>query len=339
MGEPNILKMKAKKDVKGLIKALTDEDKYVRKQAAWALGQMGESAVERLIRALKDEEEAVRSRVAEALGKIGDARAVEPLIQALKDKDRVVRWRAAEALGEMEWEPENDIEKAWYLVAKREWRELIEVGEPAVEPLIQALKDKDRFVRQDVAKVLVELGNTASKAILSMPDWKRQVECLWVLAKIKKNPELIPDIVSYLFASPCLYLSENLHQAKDSLWTLCPYSNLSKEIISLIITASSFGIIEVWGKEPGHHRHDKPSYDDAIEATKQFCALNNPITTNVLYMISQKKDITVELEWEDCDFSGTTPYKLLFAKQRGIAAEELKRRGFTGYDSSVYFKK
>jgi len=50
MGEPNVEKMKAEKDVEGLIKALNYEHDHVR----W--------------------------EVAEALGDISDARAVEPLI-------------------------------------------------------------------------------------------------------------------------------------------------------------------------------------------------------------------------------------------------------------------
>jgi HEAT repeat protein len=66
----------AKKDlgvVDKLIKALRDEDSYVRKSVAWALGKIGDSrAVEALIEALRDEDSYVRASVAWALGKIGD---------------------------------------------------------------------------------------------------------------------------------------------------------------------------------------------------------------------------------------------------------------------------
>ena len=68
LSKPNVEKMEAKKDVKGLIKALTYEDRDVRKAAAYALGE------------------------------IGDAQAVEGLKQALKHKDWDLRWYAAEAL-------------------------------------------------------------------------------------------------------------------------------------------------------------------------------------------------------------------------------------------------
>ena len=43
--------------------------------------------MEPLVAALKDKDKYVRKAAAEALGQIGDTRAVEPLIDALKDSD------------------------------------------------------------------------------------------------------------------------------------------------------------------------------------------------------------------------------------------------------------
>lgn len=79
---------------------LTDsKNEYVRREAAEALGQIGEGrAVEPLIAALKDPHKYVRRKVAEVLGQIGDARASEPLFAALKDTDAYMRRKAAEAL-------------------------------------------------------------------------------------------------------------------------------------------------------------------------------------------------------------------------------------------------
>ena len=50
--KPNIEKLKARKNVKGLIKALGDKDYVVREGAARALGEIGEPAVEPLIKTL-----------------------------------------------------------------------------------------------------------------------------------------------------------------------------------------------------------------------------------------------------------------------------------------------
>ena len=101
-GKPNVEKMEAKRDAKGLIKTLGYKtDSGVRRTAALALGKIGEPAVEPLIAALKDSVGDVRRTAAEALGKVGDRRAVEPLIAALKDSDDYVRREAAEALGKI----------------------------------------------------------------------------------------------------------------------------------------------------------------------------------------------------------------------------------------------
>lgn len=62
----------------------------------WAL------IVERLIKALRDENRYVRWGAAGALGELGDERAMEPLIQALKDKEIIVRNRVAWALGKID---------------------------------------------------------------------------------------------------------------------------------------------------------------------------------------------------------------------------------------------
>ena len=54
--KPNVKRLKEEKNVKGLIKALRHKDGYVRRDAAEALGKIGEPAVEPLIQALKDED-------------------------------------------------------------------------------------------------------------------------------------------------------------------------------------------------------------------------------------------------------------------------------------------
>jgi HEAT repeat protein len=140
-GIPNVEKMRQKKDVKGLIKALGDEkDSDVRGNAAQALGTIGDArAVEPLIiRALGDSDYRVRWNAAEAIGTIGDARAVEPLIRALGDSDWRVLWNAARALGK--------------------------IGDPrAVEPLILLLRDpliegRDP-VRGAIRRALEKLGS------------------------------------------------------------------------------------------------------------------------------------------------------------------------------------
>jgi HEAT repeat protein len=76
-GPPNVGKLKAKRNIKGLINALGYKKDW-----------------------------GIRRDAAEALRQIGDARAVEPLIAALKDKSPV-REAAAGALEDLGWQPDK----------------------------------------------------------------------------------------------------------------------------------------------------------------------------------------------------------------------------------------
>src|SRR4030066_281953 len=80
----DVEKMKANKDVKGLIKALKDKDFNVQWRAAEALGKMGEPAVELLIEALKDESIDVRHKAAYALAAIGTPAVIAPLLEIFR---------------------------------------------------------------------------------------------------------------------------------------------------------------------------------------------------------------------------------------------------------------
>ena len=84
-----------------LVKALTDRDAYVRREAAYSLGVIGDTrAVKPLIRALKDKNKGVRSATADALGKLGDERAKYGLQRIFENEleDTVVRKKAFLAL-------------------------------------------------------------------------------------------------------------------------------------------------------------------------------------------------------------------------------------------------
>ncbi len=101
---------------------------------------------------MKDDSWSLRRGAAEALGEIGDKRAVEPLIQVLKNENRDVRRVAVNTLGKLGWKPDNEEEKSWYYMASENWEYCVSLGKIAVEPLIQALKD--RGVRKYAAEAL-----------------------------------------------------------------------------------------------------------------------------------------------------------------------------------------
>jgi beta-lactamase regulating signal transducer with metallopeptidase domain len=118
-----------------LLEMLQDADPYLRKLAAFELGNRGDRrSVQALVPVLRDEDVFVREHVATALGKLGDARAVPALIPVLRDEDGVVREHVATALGTLG-------------------------DERAVPALIAALRDEDAFVREHVATALGKLGD------------------------------------------------------------------------------------------------------------------------------------------------------------------------------------
>lgn len=81
--------------VNPLLTVLNHQNKWVRANAATALGRIGSAdAYEPLVEALADEDVDVRASAAEALGWMGDQRAVEP-IMALLESDEEMDLRGA----------------------------------------------------------------------------------------------------------------------------------------------------------------------------------------------------------------------------------------------------
>ncbi|MBD3193293.1 MAG: hypothetical protein GF308_21845 [Candidatus Heimdallarchaeota archaeon] len=144
------------KKVKELIKLLMDPNVYERWRAAWALGEMGEKAIEYektvpiLVEALKDREDRVRAMAALALVEMGEKimenkKTIPALTEALEDEDEGVRMNAAAALGGIE--------------------EKMVMNEKTLSLLINALNDKEKGVRGNIALVLGRMGEKAEKII------------------------------------------------------------------------------------------------------------------------------------------------------------------------------
>jgi len=96
--------------IRSMVVALADENPSVCEAAkktlrdidpGWAKRAEAKEAVEPLIARLADENWFVRKSAAEALGEIGDERAAGPLANRLTDEEQFVRQAAAEALGKM----------------------------------------------------------------------------------------------------------------------------------------------------------------------------------------------------------------------------------------------
>jgi hypothetical protein len=156
-----------------LTKALRDDDEFVRKYAAEALGNMAdERAIDPLVNALQDPDQNVRKRAARALGNIDSDDVIEPLIAALRDE--YTRWNAAESLGRAGRQQGMDAAVA-AMVTDLEHNDT-RVRSSAAEILGQfrdrgtiprlrrtAKSDADYHVRQAAVSALAPLTNIQSK--------------------------------------------------------------------------------------------------------------------------------------------------------------------------------
>ena len=145
-----------------LIDDLQSEDEFARAQAAFALGMLGEPAVEPLVRLLSHPEREVRMRAAWSLGVIGHA-ALRPLLALADGEDRTLRVEAIRVLGVIgEGRALNQIFHGLAdpdpRVAARAASALGKIGDPrAFHPLLTALYHPSPDVRYSVCSALAHL--------------------------------------------------------------------------------------------------------------------------------------------------------------------------------------
>lgn len=220
--------MKKKKNVKGLVEALKDEDANIREATAKTLGEIGESAVEPLMQVLKDKDREIRIYAVKAFGWMGDL-GIEPLIQAMKDKDWKVQLEAQNALFLRQFQPGFDPEgfylldledgsKLYYLntiwgkqpperifkdledenprVQDLAWA-LIKLAEPGVEQFIEALKENDEYERLKSINSLVTIGEPAVESLIKVLKYNEKdvrERAAWALGRIGDVRALNPLI-------------------------------------------------------------------------------------------------------------------------------------------------
>jgi HEAT repeat protein len=155
------------KDSEGQKKNSLNANPDVRKSAVLALGEIGSpDAMEILIDILNDKEEAleVRTAAASALGNIEDPRAVEALKKVLDNKSMsestrneafiaLARTKDQEAIGRL---VENLGDREFGANARGA---LIDMGEMAVDPLIENLKTDNQKIKDETALALIEIGD------------------------------------------------------------------------------------------------------------------------------------------------------------------------------------
>ncbi|MEN6610226.1 MAG: HEAT repeat domain-containing protein [Methanoregulaceae archaeon] len=158
-----------------LIAALQDTRPEVRAGAARTLGRMGDTqAISPLIQSMSDTSSSVRIASAEALGYLGDPIAVEPLLRALKDADGNLQRAALRALGYIGDERAvtsliDEMGNEDYSVRTVAIEALVEIGEPSVPSLIEALIHPVRDIRTGAAECLKQIGWTPPSDDVKIP--------------------------------------------------------------------------------------------------------------------------------------------------------------------------
>ena len=189
--------------VPALIPLLASPDAEIRQHVAYALGMIrDQAATDALIGALKDADPVVRGYAATALGEIGDPRAKEALLAALRTENASVvnmatslynlgstevveiligklrdpnpnnRLYAIYALGKIS-DPGMvhplvavlDSEEIGWLAAKA----LVNIGQPALQPLLESLFSENRNVRLYATYALGEIRDPkAARGVLRL---------------------------------------------------------------------------------------------------------------------------------------------------------------------------
>ena len=155
--------------IQGLAKALRDEDKDIREEAALALGILnGTAALRELAAALQDPEPGVRGAAATAIGKIGSRQDGRALIPLLSDNAASARHRALQAIGVLKVTEAGPALREMYEANRRKelglkvLETLSRVGDPAQVDLFQQLfQDPDAAKRRLAVEGLGRISGTA----------------------------------------------------------------------------------------------------------------------------------------------------------------------------------
>lgn len=166
--------------VPALLDALQGEYFTVRSRAALALGKIGDQkALPHLLHALKDSEDEVRVAACLALGLFKDPSTFDEITNVLLDDPQIeVRQAAAKALGNTGHPAATPFlmealhDSFWWFERQYAAVDLLQaiekMGKAAVDPLINALQDKEGTVRKFAAELLGKLGDSQAIEPLGM---------------------------------------------------------------------------------------------------------------------------------------------------------------------------
>ncbi|HSO69822.1 MAG TPA: HEAT repeat domain-containing protein [Arachnia sp.] len=322
-------------------------------RASWALEAIGEPAVGPLLEMLAADHERRVGLVIETLGKIGDARAAAPI---------------AAFLGRPAME------------AKRAQDALVALGEPAIERVVPLLRSPDPTRRWAAASTLRALGwepasvDEATALVLAGGDlseiraldpapaapllaeatrwsWGTDMHRAAALAKLVLSPAATTDGAARAWAADRLDQYARACDEHFKRITQSPRPDDPREREQLRAEYGDYGWLlrqaasyrhRASGDGSGGYFH---AYDtvESVAAVKRLCAIDTPVTSNMLHLLTGLPDVDVASRTWECAYDADHPtggdarYEhLSFEEQRQMAQSELARRGAPEYDVSAY---
>lgn len=149
---PDVEKLKEKRDIAGLMKALQNKKNEIRKDAAEALAQIGGAdVIPGLLAALQDSDARVRVYAVQGFAKIKAPQSRGALESAVADSDWEVRKEALAALIKSESDVDAMLQAIRFNSAELRELAAVRLGDvntaDSVNALIQTLKDVEEIVR------------------------------------------------------------------------------------------------------------------------------------------------------------------------------------------------
>jgi hypothetical protein len=287
-----------------LMTGLRDSKPKIRLQAAQCLGRLESAGIAPLVTALADPDREVRQLAGQTLRRISpdwkrssEARgACAELASRLWDAQCPTKSEAANTLAQLGWEPADDSEAIRYALIRRHWDGLAKFGATAVAELAGALEDGCPMVRSLAVEALGRTGDANA----------------------------VDPLMRGLFVAS--WTSSDL--ARAALLALAPVSALNETLIGWAVEAAGFQHkTRGWSYDQGYISHES-----ANAAVRKLCSVDSPVTSNILRLVSQKKDVV----FSHSTGCGVVEFKVEFADQRATALQELARRGDPPYAREAY---
>lgn len=192
--------------VEPLIAALKHTTLPIRAFATATLGNLGsKEAVPHLIPLLKDKQ--VSNAAIAALGKLGDSQAIAPLAEAYPNAPVIAQNYLAEALKKLNWEPQEQTQKLDFYVRSKQWDKVVKAGTDGAAALVGVFKSQTTppennelvSMSDGVVDALAQIGEAAVEPLINVitdkEAWWLKISCaVQALAKIGDKRAVEPLI-------------------------------------------------------------------------------------------------------------------------------------------------